>query len=133
MTIYHADLTGPYDRLIARLLPGDVLIVQTSLGERAIRHEYDWQQWLAVYDDEDGLRICRFGAGAAMVQNAARPPQRQPIAAAAGAVHHGGVVYIVCEWRQDANRYGEPFGPLLWLPAGYVPVDTAELATTGVV
>lgn len=131
MTTYRADLTADRDRLIAHLLPGDVVIVQTSCGGRVVEFEYDWLAWHAIYDDEFGLRICRVGSAAKLARNTL-VRQRPPISAAVKALRFGGVAYLTCEMRQETNRWGEAYGPLVWLPAGHILVeaDVAELVTT---
>lgn len=121
MTTYRADLTGAHHRLIAHLLPGDSLILTWSAGVKVIDADPD-SPWIEIFDAEPIPRICRYGSEARLAQKTL-VRQRPPITAAAKAVRAGGAVYVVCERRQDTDRFGRPFGPSVLMPFGHVPVE----------
>lgn len=118
MAVYRADLTGTHRWLIAHLLPGDQIFLTWSCGEKTINAN-PAAPWVALFDDDPLPRICRFGTGARLAQNT-RVRQRPPISAAVKALRAGGVAFVVCEMRQETDKYNEPFGPLVSLPAGHV-------------
>lgn len=120
MTVYRTDLTGPHDRLIAHLLPGDRLLLRWNPGEQIINADPD-APWIEIFNNDPIPRICQYGSEARLTQNT-RVRQRPPIVAAARAVRRGGAVYVVNELRQETNRYGEAYGPLVPLPAGHVQI-----------
>jgi len=121
MATYRADLTGDHHRLIAHLLPGDRLALTWSAGEKTIDADPDLP-WIEVFDTDPIPRICRYGTEARLTQNTL-VRQRQPITEAARAVRPGGAVYVTCERQQDTDRFGQPFGPAVLMPAGHVLVE----------
>jgi len=121
MATYRADLTGDHHRLIAHLLPGDRLILTWSAGEKTIDADPDLP-WIEVFDTDPIPRICRYSTEARLTQNTL-VRQRPPITEAARAVRAGGAVYVTCEQRQDTDRFGQSFGPVVLMPSGHVPVE----------
>lgn len=121
MATYRANLTGEYHRLIARLLPGDRLILTWTPGEQTIKADAPDLSWLEIFNDDPIPRICRYGTEARLTYNTL-VRQRPPITAAARAVRAGGVVYVTHELRQQTDRFGTPYGEAVPLPAGHVPV-----------
>ena len=108
--VYRADLPGNRSAfLLAHLLPGDQLIVETSLGARTITSLGldEAVPWISVYDDQDGLRICRWGTRTSLTGNTPART-RGPVTTAAREVRGGGAAivrrrlvpyYNRAEWR----------------------------------
>ncbi|MRH93316.1 hypothetical protein GFY24_38885 [Nocardia sp. SYP-A9097] len=115
--VFHASLPGNRSAfLLAHLLPGEVLVVETSQGRRELSDDGDGLPcWMSVYDDEDGLRFCRFGTAARLVGNT---PERLrgPVTAAVRDLHDGGVAIMhreqaphhrSMEWRPTTHQMVE--------------------------
>ncbi|WP_063044996.1 hypothetical protein [Nocardia pseudovaccinii] len=118
MNSYQATLPGSRSAfLIAHLLPGDTLTVQTSLGERRYDDRDDPPgSWLTLYDDEDGLREMRFGTESRAAGNTTKR-LREPVSRAARDIRSGGVAivhreqrtyYTSTEWQPTTHELVNP-------------------------